>query len=202
MKTFLGVLALLLMGGGSIVAGIVALAPVPSPASGKVLILGAEDSGALLESLPSYATLEEAGVHAIEKAYACSHYYECGGPIAQKPDGRYVVGPVRSDASGDSVGMSHTVPAGWKLVADYHTHPCLADTHYVDFFSPQDLSNSFSSKIIGFMGSLCDGNVHEFDPSRDSPNDVKVDDDIYLTHGRIIGKISVDGKSVQPVTGL
>src|SRR5580658_3157082 len=61
---------------------------------------------------PSYDTLEEAAVHGAQRLYECSHVYECGGSIAQRPDGKFVVGPVRTDYSGDSVAISHGVPMG------------------------------------------------------------------------------------------
>src|ERR1700674_4119454 len=93
-----------------------------------------------VNGLTGYDALEEAGVHGIERAYQCSHAYECSGSIALRPsDGKYVVGPVRSDYAGDSVQVNHSVPPGWKLVADFHTHPCNADSHDVGYFSPQDM---------------------------------------------------------------
>lgn len=152
---------------------------------------------------PAYNTIEEAAVHAIERAYKCSHYYECGGSIAQRPDGKFVFGPVRSDHSGDSTGIRHGVPDGYKLVGDYHTHPCNADTHYIAYFSDADMSQNTMFKITGFMGDLCTGKVHAFTPGRDSPNNEQPDPDkpfIWLTQGRIVGQIKVDGKSVEPDT--
>ena len=155
-----------------------------------------------LDKLPSYATLEEAAVHAMMRGSQCSHYYECGGAIAQRPDGKYVVGPISSDSEGDSTHISHTVPPGWKLVADYHTHTCLKATHYVDFFSPQDVMGYLTDNIVGFMGDMCTGDVHEFVPGKDSPNDVRVAENLYLTHGRVIGHFPVSGIIVEPDTGL
>lgn len=157
-----------------------------------------------INALTGYDTLEEAGVHAIERAYQCSHAYECSGSIALRPsDGKYVVGPVRSDYSGDSVGVDHRVPVGWKLVADFHTHPCNADSHDVGYFSPQDMAESTAEKITGFMGDLCTGEVHAWLAGRDSPNDVYLEDqDIYLAKGRIVGHITVDGKSMEPDQGI
>ena len=155
-----------------------------------------------LNSLPGYDTLEEAGVQASQRAANCSHYYECGGIIALRPsDHKYVVGPVQSSRSGDSVHFERNAPLGWKVVANYHSHPCLPDTHYVDFFSPEDLMGDTMNKEPGFMVNLCTGDVHEFDPSRDSPNDTLVGDEgIYSTHGRTVGNIG-KSPSVEPSLG-
>jgi Domain of unknown function (DUF4329) len=150
-----------------------------------------------------YDTLEEAGVHASARAYQCSHAYECGGVIAQRPDGKYVVGPIQSTYSGDSLETSSSVPAGWKLVANYHSHPCNNESHFTTFFSPIDISNNLSHRITGFMVDLCSGDVHEFDPSKDSPNDTEMPDEgRFATKGRIVGHITVDGKSQEPDLGM
>lgn len=156
-----------------------------------------------VDTLPAYNTLEEAGVHAIERAYKCSHAYECAGALAQRPDGKFVVGPVRSDYSGDSVRIQHRVPIGWKLVGDYHTHPCNADSHANPFFSGEDMASVTELRITGFMGDLCTGKVHEFTPGKDVPNDEQPDkeDPVWLTQGRVIGQIKVDGKSMEPDEG-
>ena len=154
--------------------------------------------------LPTYDTLEEAGVHAIERDYKCSHAYECGGVIAQRPDGKYVVGPVHSEMQGDSVQIPTGVPKGWKLAADHHIHPCLAVSHEVAYFSPQDIEGSLAQNIPSFMGDMCTGKVHEFDPAKDSPNNEEpvTSPGIHITQGRIIGQIAVDGISMEPNTGL
>lgn len=155
-----------------------------------------------LDDLPRYDTIEEAGVHAIMRAYQCSHYYECGGLIARDTKGKYVVGPVRSNDAGDMVNTGSTVPEDFTLVGDYHIHPCLKDSHYVNYFSPQDVSAYLTAQVIGFMGDMCTGEVHEFDPAKDKMADTKIAENLYLTKGRIIGHILVDGKSVEPDTGL
>jgi hypothetical protein len=172
----------------------------PAPAIAPVLL----PMQLSVEALTGYDTLEEAGVHGIERAYQCSHSYECSGAITLRPsDGKYVVGPVRSDYSGDSVQVNHNVPMGWKLVADFHTHPCNAESHDVGYYSPQDMAEVTAVGITGFMGDLCTGEVHEFTPGKDKPNDVYLEDqEIYLSKGRIVGHITVDGKSQEPDTGI
>lgn len=156
-----------------------------------------------LGKLAAYDTLEEAGVHAIERAYKCSHVYECGGPIAKRPDGKFVVGPVLSDEQSDHTTVSHAVPYPFELAADYHTHPCLPDTHEIAVFSPTDLIGSLSTKTVAFMGDLCTGEVHEFDPATDKPNDVMIPGaDVYTSAGRVVGHITVDGANVEAKTGM
>lgn len=155
-------------------------------------------------SLPTYDTLEEAAVHAIERAYKCSHAYECGGALAQRPDGKFVVGPVHSSYSGDSVDINDSVPPGWTLVGDYHTHPCNSDSHYNAYFSPEDMGGVTMRHITGIMGDLCTGKVHEFTPGKDLPNNEQPNPlkPIWLTQGRIVGQIKVDGISQEPDTGF
>ena len=153
--------------------------------------------------LPAYDSLEEAGVHAIQRASECSRYYECGGDIAQRPDGKYVVGPAQSSYAGDHVGITHGVPPGWKLVADYHSHMCLKDSHIPNVFSPTDIESALSEKLTAFVGDLCTGDVHEFDPARDPPNNFNPPgSDIWVTPGRIVGKISLVPVDAEPHTGL
>jgi hypothetical protein len=175
-----------------------------SPAVVKDPVVVAPTIQTLLAGLPAYDTLEEAGVHAIARAYKCSHVYECGGAIAQRPDGKFVVGPVYSSYEGDSLEIHHRVPPDWTLVADFHTHPCLPQHHDVPYFSPPDLISAISSHVIAFMGDTCTGNVHMFVPGKDAPDNEQPPNDpgVYLTQGRIVGHITVDGIDVEPNTGM
>lgn len=156
------------------------------------------------DKLPGYPTLEEAGVHAIERAYKCSHVYECGGMIAQRQsDKLYVVGPVSSSMAGDHTHINNNVPIGYKPIADYHTHPCLPDSHVVPYFSDSDLAGNLFEHTIGIMGDLCTGKVHLFDPATMKPDQEKPEGtDVYVTQGRIIGQIQVEGVSVEPKQGM
>lgn len=161
------------------------------------------DGSNALDNLPAYDTLEEAAVHAEERAYKCSHVYECGGVIAVRPDGKYVVGPVKTSYSGDSLGSGHSVPSKWKLAGDYHTHPCLPDSHLPGYFSSQDTMSNTFLRIPGFVADLCTGKIHEFDPAT-TRSDAEFGEaaDGYLTSGKIIGQIAVEGKSLEADTGL
>jgi hypothetical protein len=205
MKTYLGLTAAITL--WLLMASWVVLqAATPPPSIADIdptdAVASAVDKA--LMALPSYGTLEEAGIAGIARDYQCSHVYECGGLIAQRPDGRFVVGPVHSDYEGDSVSMPSVVPKDWKRAGTHHTHPCMPTSHEVPFFSPQDLMGDISGHTIGFMGDLCTGEVHEFNPAKDAPADTPLpgDKDTWSTKGRIIGKIAVDGVSTEPKTGL
>lgn len=157
----------------------------------------------LLESLQGYDTIEQAGIAAIERAYRCSHVYECGGVIAKREsDGKYVIGPVDSTYSGDSVHFRSGSPLGSHVVANYHTHPCHMTSHFDEYFSPEDLMGDIAGRLIGIMGELCTGRVHEFNPAIMRPDVDEVEPGTFLTQGLIIGQIAVDGKSVEPNTGM
>lgn len=223
MKTFWGVLLAALLVGATIVGLVVGAAmliektdePVTrmvTPLKGEQIpntLTGQDapdepDDGGPTSKLPRYDDLREAAVEAARRLYQCSHYYECGGIIAQDPKGKYVIGPnmVTLD-HGDEVNVPHGVPIGWKFVAEFHSHPCLPVTHEVSFFSPNDTSNYLENKIVGYMLDQCTGEVHEFVPGRDSPNDTEMlpgNPGSWSTHGRVIGKIEVDGLSVEAVT--
>jgi hypothetical protein len=154
------------------------------------------------DKLPRYDTLHEAAAAAAVRLYACSRHYECGVVIAADAKGKYVIGPrLSSEDAGDHTDISHEVPPDWTSVADIHAHPCLSDSHEVDFFSPQDIMEYQTLKITGFMLDQCTGDIHEFVPGRDSPNDTEMPGNPgeYSTHGKIIGHIPVDHKIVEPV---
>jgi hypothetical protein len=156
----------------------------------------------MMGKLHSFPTLREAGMYGIQRSYQCSHYYECGGVIAQGPDGRFIVGVTRTNFKGDSVALTHIAPPGYKVVADFHTHPCLPVSHYAHYFSPEDTANDTFNHVIGFLGDLCTGEVHEYDPSTMAPGDTQLEDDVFSTAGKIIGKIKVDGVSLEPDQGI
>lgn len=189
-------------GAGILVSGLIAAKVVLAPSKAQTITLTL-DGGDTLDKLPAYDTLEEAAVHAEERAYKCSRVYECGGAIAVRPDGKYVVGPVQTSYHGDQVDLSHSVPAKWKLAGDYHTHPCLPDSHLPGYFSPQDAMNNTFLRVPGFIADLCTGKVHEFDPAT-MKSDAEYIESAggYMTQGKIVGQIVVDGKSLEANTGL
>lgn len=150
------------------------------------------------DKLPAYDTLDAAAVHAAQNILECSTHYECGGPLAVRPDGKYVAGAVRSDDQGDHVRLNTNVPPPWKLAGTIHSHPCLADTHEVGYFSPDDVGSTITEGVPGYMLDECTGEVHVFDPATDKAGDTYLkDDEIYLTKGRVIGVVKVSGESVE-----
>ena len=156
-----------------------------------------------MAALPRYDSLHEAAVAAAVKLYACSHYYECSTAIAKDQHGKFVVRPyLSSNDAGDNTEMSHGVPEGFELAADIHSHPCLPDTHEVSFFSPADVIEYIASRTTGYMLDECTGEVHEFIPGVTVPNETEMPGNpgTYSTHGLIIGKIPVEGKSVEANT--
>lgn len=156
---------------------------------------------AALMALPAYDTLNEAGIAAIKRAYKCSEYYECGGAIAKRPDGKFVVGAVHTDYDGASMTGAHKVPKGRSLAGDYHTHPCLPVSHYVSVYSPEDLTDAQVHGIPAFLGDLCKGDVHVYDPHSMPAETILLEDDTWTTPGAIIGKIIVTGRSLEPDEG-
>jgi hypothetical protein len=141
--------------------------------------------------LPTFNTLVEAGVHGIARAYQCSRNYECGGVIAKNLAGKFVMLPVTSDFASDHVSLDDdNLPDGYVLAATYHTHPCIA-RYITQVFSPSDLMNAILGEAVAFMGDLCTGKVHEFDPNVDKPNTTLVAPNLWLTEGRIVGQITL-----------
>ena len=202
MKSLIVVLGLL---GGLLVAGAqmkTSAADAPDPlvdiVMGKVIVTDTS-------KMSAYDTLEEAAVHAAQRLYTCSQYYECSGIIAKREsDGKFINGPVRSDYSGDSVQVNNGHPVGTEVTASIHSHPCHEETHYDTFFSPEDLMGFITHKQIGFMVDFCTGDVHEFDPAKDSPAETELpnDEGTFATHGRIVGHIVVSKFVVEPNQGF
>lgn len=148
-----------------------------------------------------FDSLDAAALYAAARLERCSHYYECSGLIVVDPKGKFTVGPVRTDYSSDSVGMSASgVPADWEKAAAVHSHPCVP-RHYTYLFSPQDVMGAIGERIINFMVDVCSGAVHKFDPQSDRPDVTKVDG-IWMTGGRIIGYVPAFPDDVKADTGI
>ena len=200
MKKILG-WSLVVLSGALITAGFAVVATVPTPHKPRQVAIEIGPPVDNLASLPRYDSLHEAAVAAAAKLYACSHYYECSTVIAKDHTGKFIVRPfMTSDEQGDHVEMSHSVPAGFELAADIHSHPCLPDDHAPSYFSPQDVMANTATKTIGYMLDECTGKVHEFIPGVTKPNEELIAgrDGLYSTHGNIVGQIPVDGKASTP----
>jgi hypothetical protein len=137
-----------------------------------------------------FDTLVEAGSYGVSRAYQCSRNYECSGTINKSPEGKFVVFPVHTDYQSDHVSIPDDTPEGWEHIADYHTHPCIAG-YATEVFSPSDLITNIIAQTVGFMGDLCTGKIHMFDPAIDKPNTKKMVEGVWLTEGRIVGQLKL-----------
>lgn len=137
---------------------------------------------------PHFNTITEAAVYGSNRVGKCSQNYECSGIIVLDPKGKFVVGPVHTDYNSDSVRiMVNETPSDWQLAATFHSHPCLPN-HANQLFSPQDVMNSITRRVISFMVDLCDGSVHEFIPGKNRP-DTELFDGIWMTQGAVIAHV-------------
>jgi hypothetical protein len=137
-----------------------------------------------------FDTLHGAAMYAALRLEGCSHYYECSGYIAVDPKGKFTVSPVRTDYSSDSVSIEDgDAPSDWKVVADFHSHPCVPH-HYTGLFSGEDMIGALMTRHTAYMVDLCTGEVHEFIPGT-SKVDVEPihDGEEYLSPGNIIGHV-------------
>jgi hypothetical protein len=148
-----------------------------------------------------FDTLHEAAMYAAVRLEQCSHYYECSTFIAKDSHGKFAVGPARTDYSGDSVRISANTPEDWDIVATVHTHPCL-EHHYPGLFSAPDMIGDIVSRTTGYMVDLCTGDVHEFIPGVNKPDDVKIEDSMWLSAGAIIGHVAAFPNAANADTGI
>jgi len=145
-----------------------------------------------------FGDMDSAANAALTVALDCPRQYECGGVIYEDSGHRYhVSAPLTSHKHFGLVIPQYTegVPeSGWRIVADYHTHICSQHNRlFANFFSPADAIVNGAFHTVGYMLSLCDGNVRRYDPSQDDRDDEVVHftsgREIYLTCGHISGWI-------------
>jgi proteasome lid subunit RPN8/RPN11 len=156
-----------------------------------------------------FDTATEAAVRAFSTIYThISQYYEYGGVIAKRPDGKYVAELPTTEYAGDRTSIDTDpleYPAGDEIVATYHTHPCLPSSHIPGSFSPDDLKSSREERYPAYMADLCTGNVHYFDPAVDkSPDEMASRLGAALggklpDAGHIVGHFPVSGVSLEAV---
>ena len=136
-----------------------------------------------------FDTLHEAVLYSAARLEQCSKYYECSSFFVKDDHGKIAVGPTRSDYASDHVSIRPNAPDSWEILATIHSHPCIPN-HYPNVFSPQDMMGSYMTKTTGYMVSLCTGEIHEFIPGKNAPNDVHLDDeDIWVSAGTIVGHV-------------
>ena len=145
-----------------------------------------------------FGDMDSAANGALTVALDCPRQYECGGVIYEDSGHHYhVSAPLTSHKHFGLVIPQYTegVPeSGWRIVADYHTHICSQHNRlFANFFSPADAIVNGAFHTVGYMLSLCDGNVRRYDPSQDDRDDEVVHftsgREIYLTCGHISGWI-------------
>lgn len=151
-----------------------------------------------------FGDMDSAALAALTVARDCPRQYECGGVIYEDSEHHYrVSAPLTSHKHFglDIPQYTEAIPAGWRIVADYHTHICSRHNRlFANFFSPADAYVNQGFHTVGYMLSLCDGNVRRYDPSQDDRDDEVVHftsgRELYLTCGHISGWIEVDGNGV------
>lgn len=145
-----------------------------------------------------YDTLEQAAVAAIQHSYDKSQFYEYGGVILQTTNGKYRVGVPDTDYGGDSVGISmpRVDYAGYNVVADYHTHPCMPYSHWPRYFSDSDVGSNTDRGITGFMGDLCSGVVRRFVPAVTPEDKCWMEDSLEIADGNPFAHCGSSGTDV------
>jgi hypothetical protein len=150
-----------------------------------------------------FGDVDSAAIAALTVARDCPRQYECGGVIYEDSEHRYhVSAPLTSHKpfGVDILQYTEPTPGGWRIVADYHTHICSPHNRlFANFFSPADAYVNQGFHTVGYMLSLCDGNVRRYDPSQDDRDDEVVHftsgREIYLTCGHIAGWIDTNQSS-------
>lgn len=143
-------------------------------------------------------SMNEVAVYVLAAAYTRAHYYEYGGVIVRLPSGLFAA--TRPITQGHAANTEidedpESYHGNFPIVADYHTHPCLAG-YVPEVFSPTDLSSMRSFNRPGYILDECTGNVHYWQPG-DAYDDT--DGNIFADQtaaGRIIGHVPVDGTEI------
>lgn len=145
-----------------------------------------------------FADVNVAAQAALQEAALCSrNVRECGGVIIERDGKFFYTPPHAGKAFGVDVGAYDApLPEGERIVADYHVHICSPHNRlFSPYFSRADVLVNQGLHTVGYMMSLCDGNVHRFDPSQDIADDEEVDFHsgrvIYLTVGHISGWVRI-----------
>jgi hypothetical protein len=146
-----------------------------------------------------FATIDEAAIDGLRHAAAtCNPRYECGGVVRAVEGGFEASGAISSNRP---FGVSLEEFYGPGVVADFHTHICSDHNRpFAAFFSTADVLANQGLHTVGYMLSLCDGNIHRYDPAQDDRDDEEVDFRsgrvIYLTIGHIVGWLPSDDMTI------
>jgi hypothetical protein len=161
----------------------------PAPADLHEFLIGLMRTPQSTSEWKTFDALHEAALYGAKRLADCSVYYECSGQI-YKHDGKFVNSPVHTDYAANHVSIHDDQPTGWELAADLHSHPC-APPNVTRVFSPEDMIGAIIERVpASFMVDLCTGDVHEFIPNKTRIDVEKVDDDVWLSQGEIIGHIA------------
>jgi hypothetical protein len=147
-----------------------------------------------------FETFDSAAVYAIAKSYELTNAYESAGVIVVRNDMKFQVTVPRTESSGDSTSIPDFERKGFVVIADYHTHPCLPYTHWVRWFSGEDIEvaegGPLEPAVIAIMGDLCTGNVNEWafgvDPVGDVMKHNLDNSPVLLTKGHVIGHVEMN----------
>ena len=151
-----------------------------------------------------FDSFANAATYAVALSYEKTNTFESSGVVVVRGDMRFQVTQPVTESSGDSVGIPSFKRPGYVVVADYHTHPCLPYTHFVVWFSPEDIEEAEGDNnepaVGAVMGDFCTGNVHAWAFGTDPVGDhLEHDDDgtpVALTTGRVIGHIALTKRPV------
>jgi hypothetical protein len=155
----------------------------------------------------AFNTANEAAVYATQLIYSVTRWYEYGGVIARRPDGKFVVSRPRTQYHGEDVSFSED-PEDYQypIVATYHVHPCIK-TAIPSVFSPQDLAGSRSANRPAYVADFCTGAVHYWAPGdgystvdelfKLGITPIMLARGVQLASGRIVGWFKVTGEVIQ-----
>ena len=142
-----------------------------------------------------FADINVAAHAALQEAALCSqNVRECGGVIIER-DGKFFYTPPRPGKA-FGVSLEADYGAAWAahehVVADYHVHICSPHNRvFSPFFSTADALLNDGLHTIGYMLSLCNGNIMRYSPGEDDEGDEEVDfhsgRKLYLTCGHVTG---------------
>lgn len=142
-----------------------------------------------------FDSLVEAATAAEKVAYDSGYDVEWGGIILKTPEGKYRFALPNSDHKPDGVAINWFYPPkGFVIAGEYHTHPCLPYSHVPEAFSIPDAASALYTQLPTFIANLCLGEVREFDPSIDSPDNVTINwqgHTFKVTSGRSVGHFSL-----------
>lgn len=118
-----------------------------------------------------YDSLNEVAVRAVQVSYGLSNHFEFGGLLVEDTaTHKFYYTTPHTDLGIDHVMVpDHRVyfpgHPTYKVVSEWHTHPCFPFSHMPTYFSPQDVQNYLMYHQVGYMGNFCNAKVQKFDPN-------------------------------------